>query len=292
MLGSSMATGNAEWARPGDGGWPGEHDVAASHGRFGKGDGSARQPVRGRADLVALTEASRAEIRQRLATIERVLLSTRREAPDDVPVMEEARRAAHKLAGSLGILGLTGAGDLAGELESLLQAAGAAGSRARGALAALRSEVERGLVGMPAAEPAVPAGAPPGAAARILLAEDDDIMARMIEAALSRQGYEVIRTADGGKAVSLAADHHFDLILLDLQMPLMGGADACLALREHPHLTDVPIVLLTAQSNHQEVKARSLPGMTDYLIKPFGVTDLRSRVQHWLRVAGGHPEGR
>jgi len=246
----------------------------------------------GRADLVALTEASRAEIRQRLATIERVLLSTRREAPDDVPVMEEARRAAHKLAGSLGILGLTGAGDLAGELESLLQAAGAAGSRARGALAALRSEVERGLVGMPAAEPAVPAGASPGAAARILLAEDDDIMARMIEAALSRQGYEVIRTADGGKAVSLAADQHFDLILLDLQMPLMGGADACLALREHPHLTDVPIVLLTAQSNHQEVKARSLPGMTDYLIKPFGVTDLRSRVQHWLRVAGGHPEGR
>jgi len=238
---------------------------------------------------VRLTEASRAEIRERLATIERALLLVQQGALDDIHAME-ARRAAHKLAGSLDILGLTGAGELAGELDSLLQSGDAGGSRARGALAVLRSEVERGLMSIPVAgpaEPAVPARASSGATARILLAEDDDIMARMIEAALSRQGYEVIRTVDGAEAVSLAADRPFDLILLDLQMPVMDGADACLALRKHPHLTDVPILLLTAQSNQQQVRDRSLPGVTDYLIKPFGLTDLRSRVQHWLRADAG-----
>jgi CheY-like chemotaxis protein len=235
-------------------------------------------------DQLGLTEASRAEVRERLATIEGALLSARRDALDDVRAME-ARRAAHKLAGSLDILGLTRAGELAGVLESLLQSGNARGGRARGILAELRHEVERWLMRRPvdtATEPVVPARPSTRVAARILLAEDDGIMAKMIEAALSRQGYEVIRVVDGAEAVRMAADRSFDLILLDLQMPVMDGAEACRALREQPHLADVPIVLLTAQSNQQQVRERSLPGVTDYLIKPFGVADLRSQVQRWL----------
>jgi len=243
----------------------------------------------GQSGPVTLTEDSRAEIRARLATIESVLLSTRRDAPDHIDGME-ARRAAHKLAGSLDMLGLTRAGDLAGELESLLQAGDASRSRACGVLDDLRSEVERGLLGKPvdrADQLAVPTSPSTGVAARILLAEDDDIMARMIEAALVRQGYTVIRAMDGAEAVSLASDRSFDLILLDLQMPVMDGAEACLALRKHSHLADVPIVLLTAQSNHPQIRERSLPGMTDYLIKPFGLADLRSQVQRWLSPDDG-----
>jgi len=242
----------------------------------------------GQSSQVSLTAASRAEVRERLATIGRALRSVRQGALDDVYGME-ARRAAHKLAGSLDILGMTRAGELAGELESLLQNGTVQGSRARAAFADLRSEVERGLLAKPTvpAEPAVPATPSTEAMARILLAEDDDIMARMIEAALSRQGYEVIRVVDGAEAVSLAATRPFDLILLDLQMPVMDGDDACLALRNHPHLTDVPILLLTAQSNQQQVRERSLPGVTDYLIKPFGLADLRSRVQRWLHPDAG-----
>jgi CheY-like chemotaxis protein len=271
--------------------------------RIGTGNGGSVRAASGRATTVydiqsegqssqvSLTEASRAEVRGRLATIERALLTVRPGALDDVHALE-ARRAAHKLAGSLDILGLTRAGELAGELESLFESGNAQGSRAHGALADLRSEVERGLMGIPVAEPAEPVVPARGAAARILLAEDDDIMARMIEAALSRQGYEVIRTVDGAEAVSLAAGRPFDLILLDLQMPVMDGADACLALRKHPHLTDVPILLLTAQNNQQQVRERSLPGVTDYLIKPFGLADLRSRVQHWLHADGGRAQER
>jgi len=243
----------------------------------------------GHLDPVMLTEASRVEIRARLATIESVLLSTRWEAPDHIHGMD-ARRAAHNLAGSLDMLGLTRAGDLAGELESMLQTEDASRSRACGVLDALRSEVERWLCGKPVertGQSAVPARPSTGTAARILLAEDDDIMARMIEAALSHQGYTVIRVMDGAEAVSLASDRSFDLILLDLQMPVMDGAEACLALRMHSHLVDVPIVLLTAQSNHRQIRERSLPGMTDYLIKPFGLADLRGQVQRWLSPAVG-----
>jgi len=245
-------------------------------------------------DPVMLTEASRAEIRQRLAAIESALRSARRGAIDDIQAAE-ARRAAHKLAGSLDILGLTRAGDLAGEMELLLQGEGTPVSGAPALLAALRSEVERGLLAQPVVGPDDPAVAirpSAGPAARILVAEDDDIMARMIEAALSRQGYEVTRTVNGAEAVSLAAGRPFDLILLDLQMPVMTGAEACLALRKHAHLADVPIVLLTAQSNHQQVRERSLPGMTDYLIKPFGLADLRRQVQRWLSMDAGRAEQR
>src|SRR4051812_5317344 len=139
----------------------------------------------GQSSQVSLTAASRAEVRERLATIGRALRSVRQGALDDVYGME-ARRAAHKLAGSLDILGMTRAGELAGELESLLQNGTVQGSGARAAFADLRSEVERGLLAKPTvpAEPAVPATPSTEAIARILLAEDDDIMARMIEAAL------------------------------------------------------------------------------------------------------------
>jgi CheY-like chemotaxis protein/HPt (histidine-containing phosphotransfer) domain-containing protein len=248
----------------------------------------------GQFDPVTLTEASRAEIRQRLATIERALLSALRGVIDDIHAAE-ARQAAHRLAGSLDLLGMTRAGDLAGEMERLLQGGDSPGSRAPVVLADLRSEVERGLLAQSVAKPDEPAVATwpsAGPAARILVAEDDDIMARMIEAALSRQGYEVTRTVNGAEAVSLAAGRPFDLILLDLQMPVMTGAEACLALRKHAHLADVPIVLLTAQSNHQQVRERSLPGMTDYLIKPFGLADLRRQVQRWLSMDAGRAEQR
>jgi len=107
----------------------------------------------------------------------------------------------------------------------------------------------------------------------------------MIESALRRQGYDIVRARDGAEAVSLAARQPFDLVLLDLQMPVMDGFDACRALRGDCRLVDLPIVVLTAQSNEQRVRDRSVAGVTDYLIKPFGVAELRARVRDWLTTS-------
>jgi CheY-like chemotaxis protein len=158
----------------------------------------------------------------------------------------------------------------------------------------LRGELERAFADshVAVAEPfAPPAPSSPEASAQILVADDDDIMAKMIESALRHQGYEVVRARDGAEAVGLATDRQFDLILLDLQMPVMDGFDACQTLRLNPRLNDVPIVLLTAQSHETKLRARSVPGVTDYLLKPFGVTELRANVRDWLTRKSVHPDG-
>jgi len=231
-------------------------------------------------------------IHERLAVIDHALL------PELTPQREEhrtneAQREAHKLAGSLDMFGLTEAADIAGELEGLLQMD--RGGRARGQVLAarLRGELERAFADsrVAAAEPTVPPMRSSEVSAQILIADDDDIMAKMIESALRHQGYDVVRARDGAEAVGLATDRQFDLILLDLQMPVMDGFDACQTLRLNPRLNDIPIVLLTAQSHETKLRARRVPGVTDYLLKPFGVTELRANVRDWLTRKSVPPGG-
>jgi CheY-like chemotaxis protein len=244
-------------------------------------------PQRDDSGRIRLTATSRATIQERLATIERAVLASPPAQPDDV-LRSDARREAHKLAGSLDIFGLTRAADRAGELEHLLQAGDDRAGRGRQLLADLRHELEQAFSGDAEPEddaPVVSVQPSAGASARILVADDDSIMARMIESALQRQGYDVVRARDGAEAVSLVARQPFDLILLDLQMPVMDGFDTCRSLRSDGRLADVPIILLTAQSNAQQVRDRSVPGVTDYLLKPFGVAELRARVRDWLTTS-------
>jgi len=234
-----------------------------------------------------LTATSKATIQERLATIERAVFSSLPAQSDDVR-RHEARREAHKLAGSLDVFGLTRAADLAGELERFFQTDDDRTGRGRKLMVGLRREIEQAFIGGAEPQmdkPATPVQPSTDPSARILVAEDDDIMARMIESALRRQGYDIVRARDGAEAVSLAARQPFDLVLLDLQMPVMDGFDACRALRGDCRLVDLPIVVLTAQSNEQRVRDRSVAGVTDYLIKPFGVAELRARVRDWLTTS-------
>jgi CheY-like chemotaxis protein len=219
-------------------------------------------------------------IQSRLATIERGLAS----ANDDAP-RREARREAHMLAGSLDMLGLPRAGDLAGELERLLET-GDPERRGPELAKELRREVEQHIGRPPSGgeDESVPTAAQ---SAKILIADDDEIMAKMIVAALQRQGYQVLRARDGAEAVEMTAHQRFDLILLDLQMPVMDGFAACRAMRSDPRLADVPILLVTAQSNERRVRDRRVEGASDYLIKPFAVAELRARVRTWLSAGPG-----
>jgi len=113
----------------------------------------------------------------------------------------------------------------------------------------------------------------------------------MIQSAPRHQGHELVLARAGAEAVGLATDRQFDLVLLDLQMPVTDGFDACQTLRLNPRLNDVPIVLLTAHSHETKLRARRVPGVTDYLLKPFGVTRLRANVRDWLTRKSVHPDG-
>ena len=163
----------------------------------------------------------------------------------------------------------------------------------------LASALCLGAAAMPAAEASPPTDAPrPEAGPRpprlpeqpaVLLAEDDDTVARVIETALSRDGCRVLRVRDGSEALDLARQTPCDLILLDVQMPKVDGFTVCRTLRSDPKLAQVPILMLTAHSDEQSIAEGFRQGATDYVSKPFAVAQLRTRVRMWLLRAQAAP---
>ena len=125
---------------------------------------------------------------------------------------------------------------------------------------------------------------------RILVAEDDVSVARLLALALGRDGHEVVVVGDGAAAVERAGRERFDGILLDGRMPVLDGFAACRALRVGPAGRDVPIVMLTAQAGADDAATSFAHGATDYLTKSFSVAELRARISSWLLRAEGGPE--
>jgi putative two-component system response regulator len=94
-----------------------------------------------------------------------------------------------------------------------------------------------------------------------------------------------VRAANGAEAVRLAEQHTLDLILLDVEMPELDGFGACRALRADPRLREVPIVILTARSDTEDMAAGFAHGATDFMTKPFAMSQFRARVRSWLTRA-------
>jgi len=118
--------------------------------------------------------------------------------------------------------------------------------------------------------------------ARILVADDDLAILHVLDTVLSGDGYQVVTAEDGETAVELARHNGFDLILLDVQMPRLDGIAAARKLRSDPRLAGVPIVMLTARTADKDIEAAFAEGVTDYITKPFAVSQMRARVRSWL----------
>jgi len=118
--------------------------------------------------------------------------------------------------------------------------------------------------------------------ARILIADDDHSVLQVLETVLSGDGYDVVKAEDGATALELARRDGFDLIMLDVQMPKLDGLEAARQLRREASLADVPIVILTARTTDKDIEAAFAEGVTDYITKPFAISQLRARVRSWL----------
>lgn len=116
---------------------------------------------------------------------------------------------------------------------------------------------------------------------RILLVEDDADIARLVTLHLRELAGELHHCSRGDDALRTARDQHWDLLVLDLRLPGLGGLDICRRLREHGRHT--PILMLTAKSGELDRVLGLELGADDYLTKPFSPLELTARVRALLR---------
>ncbi len=117
--------------------------------------------------------------------------------------------------------------------------------------------------------------------ARILLIEDEPSLARGLSDTLRSNGFQVTVVADGERGLDAAVRGGSDLILLDVMLPKVNGYEICRAVRAQG--LDLPILMLTAKSQEQDVILGLNLGADDYITKPFRVGELVARVRAFLR---------
>ena len=118
---------------------------------------------------------------------------------------------------------------------------------------------------------------------RILLAEDNPVNQKVGGRLLERQGHSVVLASTGAEALEAFVRESFDVILMDIQMPVMNGYDATRAIRAHERSTGghIPVIALTAHAMHGDRESCVHAGMDDYLSKPIQTSALCATLARW-----------
>jgi DNA-binding response OmpR family regulator len=114
---------------------------------------------------------------------------------------------------------------------------------------------------------------------KILIAEDEADIRRLITYILQYAGFQVIEAWNGREAVDKALAEAPDLVLLDVRMPRMNGYDACRALKAQESTRRIPVVFLSARGQEAEIKQGLELGAEEYILKPFAPDELYRRVE-------------
>ncbi len=126
---------------------------------------------------------------------------------------------------------------------------------------------------------------------RILVVDDEAALRETLNRSFSREGHTVVSVTSGQEAIERAESEHFDVILLDVALGAgPSGYEVCRSLRERRDV--VPIIMLTALDTEADAVQGLEAGADDYVTKPFGLAELRSRVRAVLRRSGQRTGGR
>jgi two-component system, OmpR family, copper resistance phosphate regulon response regulator CusR len=116
---------------------------------------------------------------------------------------------------------------------------------------------------------------------KILVVEDEQKVSEVLKRGLLEAGYEVDTAFDGEIGLRLASTGHYDLVLLDINLPVMNGLEVCKRLRENDEVT--PVLMLTALGMSEDIVTGLEAGADDYLPKPFRFNELYARVKALTR---------
>jgi len=120
--------------------------------------------------------------------------------------------------------------------------------------------------------------------ARVLIADDDELLVELVSFTLKYGGHEVTSAEDGGSAVEIAGRDRPDLLVLDGMMPGMDGLEVLRRLRREAATAKLPVIMLSARKQQQDVVGGLAGGADDYLVKPFMPEELAVRVEKLLRA--------
>ncbi len=119
---------------------------------------------------------------------------------------------------------------------------------------------------------------------RVLLADDDTDLRFLTACTLEDDGWEVTGVSNGSEAIEQLCQATFDLIILDAQMPVMDGFEACRLIRQDPRFTAIPVVFLTAQATLTHL-ADTGAGPIGHIKKPYDIDTLAHRIEELLKQA-------
>jgi two-component system, OmpR family, response regulator RpaA len=125
---------------------------------------------------------------------------------------------------------------------------------------------------------------------RILIIDDDPLIAEIVTVNLEMAGYQVIHANDGVKGQALAIQLVPDMIILDLMLPHVDGFTVCQRLRRDDRTADIPVLMLTAMGQTQDKVEGFNAGADDYLTKPFELEEMLARVRALLRRTDRIPQ--
>jgi CheY-like chemotaxis protein len=244
-------------------------------------DSRGHDPLQAR--LVQLWKDAQPEIERRLGVIEHYAVEWRQGQAGD-ELRRTAHREAHRMAGSLAILGVDDATAVARQLTLLLrdQPEARGPDEVEKLLTVLRGQIAR--VPTPTdSQTGTPMPSRSDWSARVLLADDDISIAAAVRVSLQLDGVELLWARDGAHALELAREQTFDLVILDLDLPVINGLQVCKALREDLRLATIPILVMTGHHDpERELSAYPSCWVNHVLPKPFQVAELRRRVRALL----------
>ena len=115
---------------------------------------------------------------------------------------------------------------------------------------------------------------------KVLVVDDERTIVKGIKFSLEQDDFVVDCAYDGEEAVDMAKHHKYDIILLDLMLPVMSGLDACQQIRE---FSNVPIIMLTAKGDDMDKILGLENGADDYITKPFNILEVKARIKAIIR---------
>ncbi len=120
---------------------------------------------------------------------------------------------------------------------------------------------------------------------KILVVEDSATTRLILKQGLSNAGYQINLAENGYQALLAFEENHFDLILMDVNMPVMDGFECCIALRKTTQGKNIPIILLTGRDDHESINHAFEVGASDFITKPINLRLLAQRIRYALRDA-------